>query len=114
MSVAAISKASNTWLKSLPTRSTTVAQGLRAFRQNDWVDALGHGQTTVTVVVKNPEVQHKVVQDLSAGSTRKAARTPAEVSLKIRLRELLGREASRTSTAARIKPIIRNNGRPKS
>ena len=29
-----------------------VAQGLRAFRENDWVDDVGGGQTTITVVVQ--------------------------------------------------------------
>jgi len=41
-----------------------VAQGLRVFRESDWVDDLGRGQTTISVVLKNPEVEHKVrVQD---------------------------------------------------
>ena len=41
-----------------------VAQGLRVFRENDWIDEMGHGQTTISVVVRQPKVQHKVrVQD---------------------------------------------------
>src|SRR5271167_2221150 len=41
-----------------------VAQGLRAFRENDWVDDIGRGQTTITVVVRQPAVEHKVrIQD---------------------------------------------------
>jgi hypothetical protein len=41
-----------------------VAQGLRMLRQNDWVDDLVRGQTTVTVLARDPEVQHNVrVQD---------------------------------------------------
>lgn len=68
-----------------------VAQGLRAFRQSGWVDDMGQGQTTVTVVVKNPEVQHKIrVQGFERWLDTQG-RTPAEVSLKSRLRELLGR-----------------------
>jgi len=71
-----------------------VAQGLRAFRQSDWVDALGQGQSIVTVVVKNPEVEHKVrVQDFERWLDAQG-RTPAEMSLKNRLQELLGRERS--------------------
>lgn len=35
-----------------------VAQGLRVFRENDWVGNIGHGQTTISVVVKHPEVKH--------------------------------------------------------
>ena len=37
-----------------------VAQGLRVFRENDWIDEVGRGQTTISVVVRHPEVQHKV------------------------------------------------------
>jgi hypothetical protein len=37
-----------------------VAQRLRAFRKNDWADDIGRGQTTITVVVRQPAVEHKV------------------------------------------------------
>lgn len=37
-----------------------VAQGLRAFRDADWAGDMGRGQTSITVVVKQPEVEHKV------------------------------------------------------
>ena len=92
-----------------------VSQGLRAFRATDWADTVGPGQTTVTVVVKNPEVQHRVrVQDFERW-LESQGRTPAEVSLKSRLRELLGREATNASSAATDQGNInRNNGRPKS
>ena len=36
-----------------------VAQGLRAFRQNDWVDDIDGGLTTITVVVRQPAVEHR-------------------------------------------------------
>jgi hypothetical protein len=88
-----------------------VAQGLRAFRQNDWVADLGQGQTTVTVVVKNPEVQHKVrVQDFERWLDAQG-RTPAEMSLKNRLRELLGTEVSSAPSGAST--LNRNDARPK-
>jgi hypothetical protein len=71
-----------------------VAQGLRAFGQNDWIDDMGQGQTTVTVIVKNPEVEHKVrIQEFERWLDSQG-RTPAEVSLKTRLRTLLGHEAN--------------------
>jgi hypothetical protein len=35
-----------------------VAQGLRAFCENDWVDDVGRGLTTITVVVSKPSVEH--------------------------------------------------------
>jgi hypothetical protein len=66
-----------------------VAQGLRVFRENDWVDDIGRGQTTVSVVVRHPVVEHKVrVQDFERW-LESQGRTPAEVSLKGRLRDLL-------------------------
>src|SRR6201987_3180607 len=76
-----------------------VAQGLRLFRQNDWVDDLGQGQTTFKVAVRNPEVEHKVRVQYFERWLESQGRTPAEVSLKSRLRELLGREAAHGSSA---------------
>jgi hypothetical protein len=41
-----------------------VAQGLRVFRENDWIDEVGCGRTAISLAVTYPEVQHKVsVQD---------------------------------------------------
>ncbi len=72
-----------------------VAQGLRVFRQNDWVDDIGGGQTTVSVVVRHPVVEHKVrVQDFERW-LESQGRSPAEVSLKGRLGELLRFDARR-------------------
>ena len=76
-----------------------VAQGLRAFRENDWSDEVGHGQTTISVVVRQPKVQHKVrVQDFERW-LESQGRTPAEMSLKARLRELLS-EVTRVASSA--------------
>jgi hypothetical protein len=62
-----------------------VARGLAACGD------IGHGQTTVTVVVKQPEVEHKVrMRDFEAW-LESAARSPAEMSLKTRLRQLLSK-----------------------
>jgi hypothetical protein len=33
-----------------------VAQALRIFRDNEWVDDMGHGRTPIMVKVKHPEV----------------------------------------------------------
>ena len=50
---------------------------------------------TISVVVKHPDVQHKVrVQDFERW-LESHGRTPAEMSLKGRLRELLGYEVAR-------------------
>ena len=80
-----------------------VAQGLRVFRENDWVDDIGRGQTTISVVVRPPQVEHKVrVQDFERW-LESQGRTPAEVSLKGRLRDLLKPESapSRSSAAGK-------------
>jgi hypothetical protein len=68
-----------------------VAQGLRTFRENDWVDDIGGGQTTITVVVRQPGVEHKVrVRDFEQW-LESQGRTPAEMSLKSRSKALLGK-----------------------
>jgi hypothetical protein len=75
-----------------------VAQGLRVFRENDWIDEVGRGQTTIAVAVSHPEVQHKVrVQDFERW-LESQGRTPAEMSLKARLRDLLESRATRNRT----------------
>jgi hypothetical protein len=61
------------------------------FRENDWVDDIGGGQTTITVVVRQPRVEHKVrVQDFEKW-LEGHPRSSAEMTLKSRLRELMGR-----------------------
>jgi hypothetical protein len=69
-----------------------VAQALRAFRESDWVGDLAGGQFTISVIVKNPEIEHRVrVQDFERWLDSQG-RTPADASTKSRLRELLGRK----------------------
>ena len=66
-----------------------VAQDLRVFRENDWVDDIGGGLRTITVVVRQPAVEHKVrVRELEQW-LESQGRTPAEMSLKSRLRDLV-------------------------
>jgi hypothetical protein len=66
-----------------------VAQGLRVFRANAWVNEIGDGRTVITVKVKQPEVEHKVqVGDLEKWLDTHP-RSPAEMSMKNRIRELL-------------------------
>jgi hypothetical protein len=73
-----------------------VAQGLRVFRENDWINEIGRGQTMITVAVAHPEVQHKVrIQDFERWLESQGL-TPAEVSLKGRLRELLDLDSGTT------------------
>jgi hypothetical protein len=74
-----------------------VAQGLRVFRENDWIDEVGHGQKVISVLVRQPEDRHQVrVQDCERW-LESQGRSPAEMSLKARLRELLRREAARAA-----------------
>ena len=68
-----------------------VARGLSALRDAEWTGDIGHGQTTFTVVVKQPEVEHKVrMRDFEAW-LQSSGRSPAEMSLKTRLRALLSK-----------------------
>ena len=68
-----------------------VAQGLRVFRENDWVDDIGGGRTTITIVVRQPRVEHKVrVQDFEQW-LKGHPRSPAEMTLKNRMREIMGK-----------------------
>jgi hypothetical protein len=66
-----------------------VAQALRIFRDNDWIESIGRGQTAISVKVKHPETEHMVrVQDFEHW-LEATPRSPAEMVLKNRLRELL-------------------------
>jgi hypothetical protein len=41
-----------------------VAQGLWVFRENEWISSISCGQTMIIVLVRQPEVRHKIhVQD---------------------------------------------------
>jgi hypothetical protein len=65
--------------------------GLAALRDTEWAAEFGHGQTTITVVARNPAVEHKVrMQDFESW-LQSAARSPAELILKTRLHRLLAR-----------------------
>ena len=67
-----------------------VAQALRIFRDNEWIDGIGRGQTPISVKVKHPETEHTVrVQDFERW-LEASPRSPAEMILKNRLRTLLG------------------------
>ena len=72
-----------------------IAQGLRVFRENDWVDDIAGGRTTITVVVRQPRVEHKVrVQDFEQW-LEGHSRSPAEMTLKNRLREIMGKPSGK-------------------
>ena len=66
-----------------------VAQELRIFCENEWIERVGRGQTPISVKVKHPETEHTVrVQDFKRW-LEASPRSPAEMILKNRLRELL-------------------------
>src|SRR5450755_2299950 len=68
-----------------------VAQALRIFRDNEWVDDIARGQTAIVVKVKHPELEHTVhVQDFERW-LEASPRSPDEMILKNRLRELLAK-----------------------
>jgi hypothetical protein len=53
------------------------------------VSRVGPGQTTITVVVNQPEVEHKVCMRNFEAWLESSGRFPAEMALKSRLRGLL-------------------------
>lgn len=73
------------------TLSEAVAKALRLFRDNDWTDDAHRIPSLVTVRVKQPVTEHRVrIRDFQTwlNSTPKS---PAEMVLKNRLRDLLDR-----------------------
>lgn len=68
-----------------------VAQGLRIFRDNAWVDEIGAGLTPITVRVKEPEVEHRVLVRDFERWLENGGGNPADVALRNRLRQLLGK-----------------------
>jgi len=87
-----------------------VAQGLRVFRENDWVDDIGRGQT-ISVIVRQPEIKHKVQLREFERWLESQGRTPAEVSLKGRLRELLKSDGTAAGSVANCRSDVRNRDR---
>jgi hypothetical protein len=66
-----------------------VAQALRLFRENDWSDDVRRVPATMTVRVKQPEMEHRVRTRDFESWLESASRSPAEMALKSRLRDLL-------------------------
>jgi hypothetical protein len=70
-----------------------VAQALRIFRDDDWVHETGRGQTAISVKVRHPEIEHTVrVRDFELW-LEASPRSPAEMILKNRLRDLLAKSS---------------------
>src|ERR1700675_2033316 len=47
-----------------------VAQALRMFRDDEWVEDIGRGQTPITVKVKHPEIERARADSISAAAVR--------------------------------------------
>ena len=69
-----------------------VAQALRIFHESDWTEALEGQASAVVVRVKQPEVEHRVSLRDFRNWLDGAGRSPAEMALKSRLRQILARQ----------------------
>ncbi len=67
-----------------------VAQGLLLLRDDHWNQDGGHAFSTVVVRVKQPEVEHTVHVREFVSWLNSAGKSPAEMALKARLRNMLG------------------------
>ena len=67
-----------------------VAQALLLFRENDWTDDAIRVPAAVVVRIKQPEMEHQVLIQDFENWLESAPRSPAEMTLKTRLRLLLG------------------------
>jgi len=64
----------------------------RIFRDNDWIEGIGRGQPPIFVKIKHPKIEHTVrVQDFER-RLQTSARSPAEMVLKNRLRDLFAKD----------------------
>jgi hypothetical protein len=67
-----------------------IAQALATLRGHDWVGEIGKGLTSVTVRVRHPDVTHVVkIQDFE-NCLNRGGKSPADIVLKTRLRQMLG------------------------
>jgi hypothetical protein len=68
-----------------------VAQALRVFREHDWSGEPNNGSASLKVTINPAEVEHRVrIEDFQSWLDS-APRSPAEMALKRRLQEMLGR-----------------------
>ena len=67
-----------------------VAQALRVFRENEWAEPMEHSAAALVINIKEPEVEHRVLIKDFQNWLKSAPRSPAEMALKSRLRNVLG------------------------
>ena len=69
-----------------------VAQALRVFREDDWTEDPNRGPASVVVTISQPQVEHRVrIKDFE-NWLDSAGKSPAEMALKSRLRDIIGRQ----------------------
>jgi hypothetical protein len=67
-----------------------VAQALRVFWEDDWSEDPNRGPASVVVTISQPQVEHRVrIKDFE-NWLDSAGRSPAEMALKGRLRDIIG------------------------
>jgi hypothetical protein len=66
-----------------------IATTLAALRQDNWVEEIGQGFTTVTVLVQQPRVKHEIKMKDFVSWLGRQGRSPAEVVLKQKLETIL-------------------------
>jgi hypothetical protein len=72
-------------------RCEAVAQALRVFREDDWTEDPNRGPASVVVTINQPQVEHRVrIKDFE-NWLESAGKSPAEMALKSRLRDIIGR-----------------------
>jgi hypothetical protein len=79
-----------------------VARGLRALQANPWVGVIGEGLATITVEVRSGvESKHDVRMQDFRRWLNAPGRTPAQITARQRVREILGDPATMTDRQLR-------------
>ena len=66
-----------------------VAQALRVFREDDWTETPERAPSTIAVTIKQPQTEHRVrIKDFESWH-HAPGKSPAEMTLKNRLRDML-------------------------
>jgi hypothetical protein len=67
-----------------------VAQALRVFREDEWAENPNRGPASVVVTINQPQIEHRVqIKDFEKWLDS-AGKSPAEMALKSRLRDVIG------------------------
>jgi hypothetical protein len=67
-----------------------VAQAVRVFREDDWSQDANRVPASVVVTINQPQVEHRVRIEDFENWLESAGKSPAEVALKSRLRDIIG------------------------